>query len=79
MWSACTERCGGGQKTRHRGVLTPAAHSGAPCAAGAARQVVECNTAACGLFEVTQGARAAHLGRCRCGAEDTSQNYAESK
>jgi hypothetical protein len=43
-WSACSERCGGGQQSRSRRVITSAANGGNPCPE--LMQTRACNTAA---------------------------------
>mmetsp|Transcript_67684 Transcript_67684/g.220350 ORF Transcript_67684/g.220350 Transcript_67684/m.220350 type:complete len:2076 (-) Transcript_67684:113-6340(-) len=45
-WSKCTKRCGGGQQTRQRHILSPAANDGPPCD-DALKETAACNTESC--------------------------------
>merc|ERR1711871_80299 len=44
-WSTCSSSCGGGQRSRHRGVAVPPAHGGAACAV--ADETSDCNQQQC--------------------------------
>ena len=45
-WSECSERCGGGNKTRSRSQLIPASNGGKECEGKAIEQNI-CNTSPC--------------------------------
>jgi hypothetical protein len=47
-WSACSNSCGGGERTRYRTIATPAMNFGKECSADESREVSPCNTHQCG-------------------------------
>jgi len=46
-WAACTKICGGGEKTRERGIATSPKHRGKACAALTGKEIEPCNQQAC--------------------------------
>ena len=51
-WSECTEACGGGNRTRARGILKDAINDGPQCPDAGKTMKEECNTGCCRKFYI---------------------------